>query len=263
MLFRSVDVGTNSYSDGMITIEADPSTPVWDCCVCHEPPVCGGGANQTFRAFGCNGDSGSAVIDDQNHIVALLQSTTCGGLCTAIGIDIITGSMGVTVLTATTAGATQTVPAVAGINMTVGEVPRGVAPFRLSTAQQESFTRAREELVATPIGHDVAATVREHHVEVIHLVNTNRRVATVWHRNGGAELIEGVLRMLQFRDRPLPSEIGGRPLIDCLHRLQRAFERYGSPGLAVAANTWAPMFASLAGRTYPQLLATLQTERVG
>src|ERR1700722_2415514 len=135
----TVAVGTNSYSDGMITIEADPSTPVWDCCVCHEPPVCGGGANQTFRAFGCNGDSGSAVIDDQNHIVALLQSTTCEGLCTAIGIDIITGSMGVTVLTATTAGATQTVPAVAGINMTVGEVPRSVAPFRLSTAQQESF----------------------------------------------------------------------------------------------------------------------------
>jgi hypothetical protein len=259
----TVAVGSNSFSDGRITITPDPSTPVWDCCICETPPLCGGGASENFQSFGCAGDSGAAVVDSQNHVVGLLKSTTCHGVGTAIGIDIITGTMGVTVLTAATAGVKQTVPGVAGINMTVGEVPRSVAPFRISGAQQESFTRAREELVATPIGHDVAATVRAHHVEVLQLINTNRRVATIWHRNGGAELIEGVLRMLQCRDQPLPSEIRGRPLIDCLHRLQRAFERYGSPALAVAVNTWAPIVVGLVGRTYAELLATLQADARG
>jgi hypothetical protein len=259
---QAVKLGSGpAYADGQIDITPAAGTKVWDCCVCkHGKPGCGGGDLENFVSFGCAGDSGSAIVDDQQNIVGLLSWVSCGdGTGIAIGIDDVMTTLGVKVVTATAIKQKLTVPGVVGVNMVAGEVPQTIAAFRISSALQESFQRAREELVATPIGQDVAATVREHHVEVLELINTNRRVATVWHRNGGAELIEGVLRMVQFRDRPLPSEIRGRPLADCLQRLQRAFERYGSPALGAAANAWYPMVAGLAGCTFPQLLETLQT----
>ena len=44
-----------------------------------------------------------------------------------------------------------------------------------------------------PTGHLYASLVSRHVDEVLRLINTNRRVATVWHRNGGPALVRAAL----------------------------------------------------------------------
>jgi hypothetical protein len=249
--------------DGTIVVEAIAGSTVWDCCLCDDgAPFCGPlGKPDNFVSFACKGDSGSAVCDMQGKVLGLIQAVDCTGATFATGIDVLMEKLGITVVTATTPKQKQTVPAVPGINEAVGAaVEPAVAPFRVSPAQQAAFLQARNEIVSTPLGQSGADAVRAHQEEVARLVTTHRRVGAVWRRNGGPELIERGLRMLQLHDQSMPADIRGRPLGECLARMQRAFERYGSPALAAAARHWGPILAPFLGLSYNQLLATLQRQ---
>ena len=87
---------------------------------------------------------------------------------------------------------------------------------------------AENEIRATPLGREYADVVRRHLQEGFTLVNKNRRVATVWRRSGGPEILDGLALMIQFRNERLPAEINGKPLSECLSRIQRIVTRYAS-----------------------------------
>ena len=121
------------------------------------------------------------------------------------------------------------------------------------------LVQVEEELTATPAGAAVAAAVRRHFAETERLVNTNRRVATVWHRSGGPQLVQAVLDLLR-PGRHLPREIDGRPLADCLERIGRVLARYASPALGADMARHGPRLARFSGLTYAEILASLQAE---
>jgi len=145
--FQTVKLGADSFADGEFTIEPDPSTPVWDCCLCDEGPRrCGGGNLENFPAFGCKGDSGAAVVDAQRRVVGILAQVSCGGEGTAIGIDLVMKALGITALTASAPQETQGVPAIAGVNA-MADGSGQVAPMLpASIGQQELLDEVRHEL---------------------------------------------------------------------------------------------------------------------
>ena len=114
------------------------------------------------------------------------------------------------------------------------------------------------EVTASPTGQRYADLVRRHFTEAQELINKNRRVATVWHRNGGPQIVQSLLQMARHHDRTIPAEINGSPLADCLARIQTMLTRYASPALSHDLREYGTFLRRLAGLTYPQVLAVLQ-----
>jgi hypothetical protein len=250
----TVRLGATTFADGVIDIDPDSAIPSWDDCV--DEGNCAGMIS--FSAFGCVGDSGAAVFDDQHRIVGLFSAIHCDGTGVAVGIDVVTKALGVTVLTAGQARQKQVVPSVTGVNTLAHaqDQPMNVARY------QRDLERAQRELLATPPGPRYAELIRQHEREIIQLVNTNRRVATVWHRNGGPVIVQNALQAVHAPAHRLPSEINGKPLTECLTSIQQIFTRYGSAKLSADLQQYGPPLLYLAGLSYPQALDALRDMRV-
>ncbi|HRI59408.1 MAG TPA: hypothetical protein PK228_06785, partial [Saprospiraceae bacterium] len=67
--------------------------------------------------------------------------------------------------------------------------------------------------------------------EVRNLINTNKRVATVWHRNSGPAIIRTGMQAAFQPDQPLPVEIEGISIIERLNRIAAILKKYGSETL--------------------------------
>jgi hypothetical protein len=154
-----------------------------------------------------------------------------------------------------------------------GKVPKNVAapaPAAAAVAQPEpalfsptSFLGQRlaqmeKEIEATPVGSEVADAVRRHFTETHKLVTTNRRVAAVWRRSGGPQIVQAVLDLVHRSDNRLPEEIDGRPFAECLERIKNVLARYASPALADDLARFSPRLEGFSGFTYAEVLSALQ-----
>lgn len=216
--------------------------------------------------FSDGGDSGSAILNNNHEVVGILFG---GGNLAALAtpIDQIVAaypSFNLTVAVPIPADNSTPVPVPATAQAMAQErrIFQGLAP---TATLEKRLSLAEEEISATPEGREYSTAVRRHVREAVRLVNHNRRVAAVWHRNGGPQIVGGVLRMVQHRDRPLPTRVNGKPLAECLARIQSIFTRYGSEAFAADLQRYGPRFVELLGQTYNQTLSELQpaTSRAG
>jgi hypothetical protein len=136
----------------------------------------------------------------------------------------------------------------------------GTSVARYQSYPQRRLAEIEQEISATEKGFTYVEAVRRHFPESQKLVNTNRRVATVWHRNGGPQILQALVNMLQRRDEPLPREIAGKPFVDCVRKIRGILARYASPALAADLSRYAMELEGFAGLSYTQMLAKLQTE---
>lgn len=91
------------------------------------------------------------------------------------------------------------------------------------------FRVLRARLMALPEGIEIAAAISRHFSEVRRLINTNRRVATMWHRAAGPWLLR---RLFQDGiDHELPVAIAGVPDGGYLDHWCELLARHGSPRL--------------------------------
>jgi hypothetical protein len=100
--------------------------------------------------------------------------------------------------------------------------------------------------------------VQRHIPETQQLINTHARVGAVWRRNGGNQIVQGFLELVQFPDRTLPGVINGRPLTECLRRIQNALALYGSAELSADVRRCGPLILEFSRLTYAQMLASLR-----
>lgn len=96
----------------------------------------------------------------------------------------------------------------------------------------------KEKLKHFPEGDHVAAAISRHFSEARRLINSNRRIATMWHRAAGPRLLRRLLHGTPLDDGPLPIDTRSayRYLNRCLDllalrgspRLRASLERYRS-----------------------------------
>lgn len=230
---------------------------------------------QTFRPFLLPGDSGSAVVTMGPGPVRIVGFLFGGGDETsglAVPIDqVISGfsdlGLSFELAPGQDPNAVQTVPKPAIAFQALdpeADVQIPGTDFNAlglgATALGNRLSEVESEIKATRLGHEYADVVRRHFSEVLALVNNNRKVATVWQRSGGPELVNLILRAVQFREERLPSEINGQPVADCLARIQMALTRYASPEFSMDLSRYAPAITKFSGMTYREMLDALQSE---
>jgi hypothetical protein len=221
--------------------------------------------------FAVEGDSGCAVLDEQNRVIGLLvggsdpTEVEIGGTKMIVSADIA-------------------VPIQDIFDHFANQLPEGIQ-LRLSIAvaaqEGEVFTIPRlalaspgaavapedaDELEPRPIEDDARRTriggwyadlYYRHRDEIEALVNGNRHVAAVWHRRGGAALMHAFGRVLRQPEQRVPATLEGRSLDDCMEAFARALFRFGSEPLRRDLAAVRPTLPELAGRSYDELLAAL------
>ena len=246
--------------------------------------------------FSAAGDSGSAVVDATNRVVGLhfarissganVGSSVSSPIADCIAQFLAVEGLTVEIATATTPGEVKTVPGAAMVAVPP-EVVSALAPGRpdLDTAPVASgrasgsrparvpvggwlpglappapaaLTSMQRDLDRSEAGRALITAWLEHQHEVLGLLETNRRVATVWHRSGGSALFQLLIRMLDDPRVTLPETLAGRPLPDVLDRVRDAFARHGSEALRRDLDAVRARLPDLGGLTYPQVVARLE-----
>ena len=229
--------------------------------------------------FGAEGDSGAAVVHtvqepdshgtpvDTHYIVGILfggnpavpaTATTPAvpqaGLVTPF--DGIRDEMQIALETSEDPNEVRTVPAAAQNSHLAS--PRLASPPGIFGTLRTKIDDAEARVSATPTGEQFVSAIRNHATEAAVLINTNRRVATVWQRNYGPKILQAFLDSLCSPKKPLPREFEGRPLAECLQRIHRALARYGTKALDRDLACLANKLTQFAGLTYPEMLAALE-----
>jgi hypothetical protein len=207
--------------------------------------------------FSASGDSGSAYVNDANEIVGMhfagqpkrAQPDVGWAWGTPIA-DVIAAFAPAIVLlpaTATRLGDVQRTPAAAGAEA-------AVAAAREAQLLGERLER---ELSHSARGRLMTQLWLRHSSELNGLVNRNRKVGALWRRNGGAALFQHAIRAAKLPDTEIPATIDGRPLDDCVDKILAMFAAYGSHALRADIAEHRACVPPLAGRTYSDILATL------
>jgi hypothetical protein len=212
--------------------------------------------------FSAGGDSGSAVLNSTNEVVGILF----GGSNTttyATPIQAIANELDVIVETATAANDVRTVPTPAPVHAMsmVEEGVQGEAITSPAIVPEFDWDRLREAelaISATPAGSEFMGTVRKHIPETQALIQSNRRFAAAWRRYGGPLIVQAVLRVAQTHDQHLPRTIKGRPLLDCLKKIQEVLVKCASPELCSDLVQYQPKIEVWLTLTYAELVASLQ-----
>jgi hypothetical protein len=220
-------------------------------------------SNAPFSTFG---DSGSAIVNFAGNVIGLLLGGGTDLFSFATPIDQIIGAFPDLALNLAPApaqgqdpNAVRIVPKPAHMAAAPESLAQATRPVMAGGRLEQRFRTAEEEINAMPAGQQYADLIRRHFDEGQRLVNRNRRVATVWQRNGGPQLLQAILAMIQRRDMHLPREFEGKPLAECLERIRRVMARYGSPRFSADLQQHAPRLAGLAGLSYDDVLSTLES----
>ncbi|MCK6499757.1 MAG: S8 family serine peptidase, partial [Nitrospira sp.] len=133
-----------------------------------------------------------------------------------------------------------------------GGAPRMIPPsaFTGSPAPFTSWLRTlRERLKDYPEGEHVAAAMSRHFSEARRLINSNRRIATMWHRAAGPTLLRRLIHGPRTGDGPLPieKESASRYLDRCLDLLARQ----GSPRLRQSLDRYRSFVPMLLTESFP------------
>jgi hypothetical protein len=218
--------------------------------------------------FSSGGDSGAVILDASNNKIVGLLFAGSGISGFATPWDDINAAFPIGLNPAPPAPSGQPVDAVRKVPKSAAQLAapqaKGLAELtaedlhpRPGGSLGKRIEQVEQEITATAAGREYANLVRRHFPETHRLITANRRVGVAWQRNGGPQIVDEVMRMLQLCDRPLPREINGRPLVDCLMDIKAALARYGSPELATDLATFMPGLESFAGCNYKQLLEAL------
>ncbi len=200
--------------------------------------------------FALSGDSGAAVYDGNGNVVGI-QFAAGQHVALATPIQQIQDRLGVTVEGAAALGVVHKVTDADGSQaLAVSEEALG------------KTLEAQTQISASPAGKQLADAAARNVQEVQALVNQNRRVATVWHRNKGPRIARALLGFLSARETTLPDTIDAQPLAQCLQNIQRVLVSFGSEALAADVTKYAPRLLGMIGMTLAQALDYLRTREV-
>jgi hypothetical protein len=233
--------------------------------------------------FSDQGDSGSAVVNATNEIVALhFAGSTAGVVHKGLELpiaDILTrfktvDGLTLAVATATEKGKVRTVPGPAPVGpqpvlapgfaaaLAVAVPARGMTPGVAalavdSPAATSVMGRVGADLGTSTAGLALRALWFDHAAELVELVTTRRRVTLAWHRDGGPALVQSLYRMAADSTATMPATINGEPPMARLTRVHAVLRANASPQLQDALDLALASLPDPAAHSYDQLLAAL------
>jgi hypothetical protein len=243
--------------------------------------------------FSDHGDSGSAVVNANNEVVALhFAGSTSGVLHKGLELpiaDILTqfrtvDALTLAVATATDKGQVKTVPGPAPVaprpvlapgfaaalvvtvpapgttpgttaGTTAGTTP-GTAPAGAPGATA-LMARVGADLGASTAGLALRALWFDHAAELVDLVTTRRRVTLAWHRDGGPALVQTLYRMAADPTATMPATINGESPMVRITRIHAVLRANASPELRQALDLALASSPDPAAHSYGQILAAL------
>jgi hypothetical protein len=119
------------------------------------------------------------------------------------------------------------------------------------------LTRRLRDLMAKLEGSEIvslaAALVSTHVDEVTRLINSNRRVAVMWRRMHGPEILRDLIRRGEIDGPLLPETVAGEALGPKLDRLIGVLYRYGSSRLRTDIFTYGEAISAMPGMSLGDL----------
>ncbi len=268
--------GTTHNNVIVVTPNADSSLPAGTAVFFDQP-----------------GDSGSALVNEANEVVGLVfamagPKVTGGkyeGLVPGWALpidDIISGfsaheSLTLKVAVAVLPGVHNTVPgaAMAAMPPEVAAALQGapaadfapapdtrparvpVAAMAVEAPPQAALAQLQQGLDRSERGRALITLWLTHQRELLELLDSNRRVATAWHRSGASALFQLLVRMLSQPELELPSTLNGRPLGACVERVCASIERFASAALRDDLADLREELPELGGRSLSGVFAAL------
>jgi len=140
---------------------------------------------------------------------------------------------------------TMTSAAVLPVNPPVFAVAADPSIVPEALPQADPVLALRDELLATARGAEFSQLFKQHAKEVWTLINTNRRVATVWHRCKGPIWVRLSLRAAHSPELPVPMQVDGLALHQAIERFARIMWRYASAPLRRDLQIYLPQVSIL------------------
>lgn len=216
-------------------------------------------ASSGTATFADWGDSGAAVVNDQNEVVGMLfgmASLQSGqpqvGWGFAWGIQELFARFTADGIDLLVPVGTADVKKVAQVRPDDSAAPEPLGQPAALARQVE------QDLEATELGRSIVTLWLRHSAELNHLVTTNRRVGARWTRLGGSALLQSALRAVYVPGVPVPETIEGRSSDDLLRDILDLFETYGSPGLRNDIREYRELMPPVAGQTYAEIVEALR-----
>jgi len=121
------------------------------------------------------------------------------------------------------------------------------APVTRAIVADDPLEHLRAQVLATERGPQLQHLIERYATEVWTLIQTNRRVATIWHRCKGPVWVRLAIRAAYAPDLELPSDVEGLSLQEGARRIAAALSRYGSPELRRDLRRLAPEIRRVTG----------------
>lgn len=250
-----------------------------------EPNGKGGEGPGERLTFANRGDSGSAILNNECKVVGVLfaRDQFGNGLARPIGgvlsrLRALPGMPPIEVAAETTptapehrvpGGSTVAVPREVAAQMagdpvmsraflgTGGRAPVAAPWFSDVPLRPGRAGRLGADLERSATGRMLVALWQRHGAELTGLLHQDRRLMLVWQREGGAALVQLLLRLLAHPGNPLPVTLRGEPLMSCLHKAYAELRRCGSPDLRADLERVHAVLPDLAGLDYQGILDAL------
>jgi hypothetical protein len=187
--------------------------------------------------FGDGGDSGSVVLDMNNMVVGLLyggaylpDGTPVGA--TACHIVPVQDALKIDIAKATAPNQVFTVPSGAGIP----SAGNPLLNFPLTGGMtmdiyEKKINELNDIITSSPLGEYYKHLFLKHRTEIRSLVNTNKKVATTWHRNKGPAFLNFFYQDILREDFVFRKEIESITLSSLLLAMAAILKKYGSDSL--------------------------------
>jgi hypothetical protein len=234
--------------------------------------------------FAVEGDSGAAIVNEANEVVALLHHVAKDtGEVHCTPIEQVLGRFAKRGLTLEVAHPLDgrppvfTVPGGAKIALPPevlaqfaadpgmrsgfrgdGDLaPVGQAWFTDVPPPAGTFERVQEDLCSSADGRLLVAFMERHGPELTRLPYRDQRFRLAWHRGGGSMITQLLLRMLLHPEQTLPATLTGVPLMTCVDRILAEVRRCASPAALADLAEVRAAIPDLAGLSYQGILDAL------
>lgn len=132
------------------------------------------------------------------------------------------------------------------------------APVRPALPADSPLARFME----TEQGKTLYLTGKIYYEAARQLIYSNKRVATVWHRNSGPLMGHHVIRFAMMPNAVFPSEINGATIRQRVDNIAAVFRRYGSAELVEALEIVYPLALQLPGKNMHEVIELFQAQNV-